>query len=534
MSPTSEHSEARPTVDIILGQVAPDLALTPGPSQRWDGEPVPLSARRLLPPFPVDALPPWVGDMVGALAESTQTPPDLAGCLALACLATAAGGRAVVDVRPDWIEPTNLFAVVAMPPGSRKSAVFAAMTAPLLSAERAMQENSAPARARADIEAKAARARANQTAHVAESAYGSEHSDKALAEAEAAAMAASELTVPPVPRLVADDITPEAAASLLAEQHGRLAVLSAEGGIFTTLAGRYSGTPNLEVFLKGHAGDLLAVDRKGRDREYVEHAALTLGLAVQPGVLTDIAKMPGFHSRGLLARILYSIPTSTVGRRKIGAPPTPEPIAATYRTNLRALVLTLADWTDPAVLPVTPAANDVVLHLEEVIEPRLHPEHGDLAPITEWASKHIGATIRIAGLLHLATHRDATRRPIGPDTIHNAARIGTYYLGHALAVFDLMGSDPMVDDARHVLDWITRTRTAHFTRRELFRAMPRGRFAKVGDLDPVLDLLDQHGYIRPRPDAQPRPTGGRPPSPTYDVHPAVTEPPELTQPQGAR
>ena len=40
-----------------------------------------------------------------------------------------------------------------------------------------------------------------------------------------------------MPRLVADDITPEAAASLLAEQGGRLAVLSAEGGIFTTLAG---------------------------------------------------------------------------------------------------------------------------------------------------------------------------------------------------------------------------------------------------------------------------------------------------------
>ena len=133
--------------------------------------------------------------------------------------------------------------------------------------------------------------------------------------------------MPPVPRLVADDVTPEAAASLLAEQGGRLAVLSAEGGIFATLAGRYSGTPNLEVFLKGHAGDLLVVDRKGRDHEYVEHPALTLGLAVQPEVLTDIAAMPGFRGRGLLARILYALPPPpSAGARSAPRPhPNPSP-----------------------------------------------------------------------------------------------------------------------------------------------------------------------------------------------------------------
>lgn len=86
----------------------------------------------------------------------------------------------------------------------------------------------------------------------------------AFADGSSAALAAEEITVPVLPRLVADDVTPEAVASLLAEQGGRLAVLSAEGGILATLAGRYSGAPNLEVFLKGHAGDLLRVDRKGR------------------------------------------------------------------------------------------------------------------------------------------------------------------------------------------------------------------------------------------------------------------------------
>lgn len=54
----------------------------------WD-EPVPLTARRQLPAFPVHALPAWLGDMVAGVAEETQTPADLAGCLALGVIATA-------------------------------------------------------------------------------------------------------------------------------------------------------------------------------------------------------------------------------------------------------------------------------------------------------------------------------------------------------------------------------------------------------------------------------------------------------------
>ena len=497
----------------------------------WDWEPVPLTARRLLPAFPVDVLPSWVGDMVVGVAEFTQTPPDLAGCLALACLATATGGRAVVEVRPGWREPTNLFTVVALPPGARKSPVFTALVGPLFAAEAILQETTAPTRARAEVEAKAARAHAVEAEKIAENAYATEHGAKAIADAGAAKNAADDLAAPAVPRLVADDVTPEAAASLLAEQGGRLAVLSAEGGIFTTLAGRYSGAPNLEAFLKGHAGDHLIVDRKGRPSERIKHPALTLGLAVQPEVLAEIAAMPGFRGRGLLARILYAIPASTVGRRRIGTPPPAEYVSAAYATNLRSLVLNLADWTDPAVVLLTPAANDAVLHLEETLEPRLHPDHGDLAPIVDWASKYVGAIVRLAGLIHIADNpHHGWKHPISADTITAATRLGTYYLGHALAVFDLMGADPMVDNARHVIDWITRTSTRTFTRRDLYRAMPRGRFRKVTDLDPVLDLLIAHGHIRLALGTAPGPAGGRPTSPIYEVHPRVTELPQLTKP----
>jgi hypothetical protein len=370
--------------------------------------------------------------------------------------------------------------------------------------------------------AKKVAARAAERATIAAANAAGEAQTHAIADASAAALAAEAITVPVLPRLVADDITPEAAASLLAEQGGRLAVLSAEGGIFATLAGRYSATgPNLEVFLKGHAGDLLRVDRKGRPPEHVDAPALTLGLAIQPEVLADIARMPGFRGRGLLARLLYAVPENTVGRRRVGAPPVPEAVAAAYSASLQAMVVSLHEWTDPAVLPLTPDGNAAVLALEADVEPRLAPGTGEFGQHADWGSKLAGAVVRIAGLIHLAAHlRDGWGRPVTDQTIGAARKLGRYFAVHALAAFDAMGADPKVDDARTVYTWLARTRPESFTRRDAYRAMPRGRFAKVTDLDPALDLLEQHGWIRQRPAPDHR-GPGRPPSPAYDVCPQL-------------
>jgi hypothetical protein len=512
-------------VETAVASVIEALDYTGGP--KWD-PPTPLSARRALPAFPVDALPGWVADQVAAVAEFTQTPPDLAGCIALAALSTAAGGRAIVEIRPGWREPLNIFTAVAMPPGSRKSAVFAAMTAPLLEAERQLVDRTRPQLIEADLARRTAQRDAERYATNAANSTNPQARAEALAMATDAALAADTMTVPALPRLIADDVTPEAAASLLAEQGGRLAVLSAEGGIFGTLAGRYAGgMPSLEVFLKGHAGDLLRVDRKGRPAEHIPRPALTLGLALQPDVLRDIAHIAGFRGRGLLARILYSLPENTVGHRRIGAPVVPPQVKAVYGRHLRSLVLTLAGRSEPAILALTAAADTRMLALEAALEPRL-AEHGELGHIADWASKLNGAIARLAGLLHLAIHlRDGWAVPIGTSAVDNAAALGDYYLTHALAVFDHMGADPTVEDARAILDWMNRCNRSRFTRRELFRGVSSTRFRKVTDLDRPLNLLEQHDYIRRG--AAPPPTGGRPAAPPYDVNPHTAEPAHIWQ-----
>jgi replicative DNA helicase len=518
------HSDADPAV---LAHLAGELADTTadGIDGRGWALPVPFGATGGTPAFPVEVLPGWLGDYVAAVATATQTPPDLAGMLALAVLATVAAGAVEVQPRPGWREPLCLFVAIGMDAGARKSSVFTALTRPVAEFERQQATAALPA----ITETITLRRIADQAAAHAEAAASKAPADlqeERQAEAIARAAEAANLIVPPVPRWLVDDATPEALAGLLAT-YGRIALLSPEGDVFDQMAGRYNqqAGPNLGVYLKGHAGDLLKVDRRGRPPEYVERPCLTIGLAVQPEVLRGLAGRPGFGGRGLLARFLYSLPQSLVGRRDPGAPPVPQAMADRYAVELQALAASLtipASDDGPAMVALDEEASELLLGFERDLEPRLAANSGDLAHLAGWAAKLAGATCRLAALLHLAGHlRDGWAQPIGAETFGGAIRLADYLIEHARAVFDLMGTDPRIEDARWLLNWIDRTNRTQFSRRDAHRAAPRGRFTKATDLEPALRLLEEHGYLRrvdPEPSQDPR-GRGRPASPRFLVNP---------------
>jgi len=413
------HSDAHPAV---LAEVADKLADPTTATQgghRWE-PPVPFGATGSPPPpFPVEVLPGWLGEYVAAVATATQTPPDLAGMLALAVLATVAAGAVEVQPQPGWREPLCLYVAVGMDAGTRKSSVFTALTQPVAEFERQQAAVALPA----ITETVTLRRIADQAVGAAEAAASKASIDQQKerqAEAIARAAEAANLIVPPVPRWLVDDATPEALAGLLAT-YGRIALLSPEGDVFDQMAGRYnqSAGPNLGVYLKGHAGDLLKVDRRGRPPEYVQRPCLTIGLTVQPDVLRGLADRPGFRGRGLLARFLYSLPPSLVGRRQPGAPPVPQAVADRYTLELQTLAasLTITASDDPTVLTLDPSAGELLLDRERDLEPRLAAGSGDLTHLAGWAAKLAGATCRLAALLHLAEHlRDGWARPISANT----------------------------------------------------------------------------------------------------------------------
>ena len=202
---------------------------------------------------------------VTELAEATQTDPAMAGTSALTVLAACIGGHAKIQVRPGWLEPLCIFTNTIARPAERKSAVQESMVAPLHDAEATMSLAGGIERLTLQDELDMAKKIVDQlnkaAVNAATKAASPDATDEDKKTAAAAAQAAKdakaamrEIQVPVIPRLLADDVTPEATASLLADHGGRIAIISAEGGIFDTIAGRYAKTVNLDVFLKGHSG----------------------------------------------------------------------------------------------------------------------------------------------------------------------------------------------------------------------------------------------------------------------------------------
>lgn len=483
-------------------------------------DPIPLTGSQPRPTFPTTALPSVLEQMVTALAEATQTDPAMAGTTVLTVIAAAVGGRAEIEIRSGWREGLNLFTATIAGPGERKSAVQAALTRPLRDQEAVMAVEGAAARKEAETLRHIAEKSADRAKAVAARAEGADK-DRLHAEAVASAQMAEAMTVPAVPRILADDVTGEAAASLLCEQGGRLAIISAEGGIFDVIAGRYSSNiPQLDVWLKGHAGDPLRVDRKGRDPEYIPRPALTVGLMIQAEVLAAIGRNGTFRGRGLLARFLYALPTSKVGRRRAGAAPVPDQIAASYATLISSLAQDFHACADPAILRLDPHAAQGVIALEEAVEPQLAGS-GGLGSLADWGAKYVGAILRIAGLLHLAEHGEPGHRiPVSLGTLIRAQRIGTYYKHHAVAAFDQMRLDQTIAEAHYLLDVLTRLNVTSVSRRDLFTAVSRGRFRRAADLDPAINVLIEHGWLAEIP-TEPPGGRGRPPSPRWYVHPSA-------------
>jgi hypothetical protein len=485
---------------------APPAAAEPG----WE-VPVPLTQASPPPPFPIEVFPGWLADMVTAVARFNQVDLAMAGAVALSVLSACAGGRLEVEALPGWREPTNLFIAVVAEPGERKSPVHGALTAPLLAAEQSL----AAAREPLAREADALRDIANRNAEQAKSLAAKatpEKREELIAQAVAAALAAEAITVPTLPRLFADDATPEALTSLMAGNGGRMALLSDEGGIFDHLAGRYSSAPNLDPYLKGHAGQPMRVDRKGRDAEFIARPALTVGVMIQPSVLRRFGANPDMAGRGLVARFLFVLPTSLAGWRETDPDPIPEPVTARYVERVHGLAATLAEWEDPAVIPLTDTARAARSEFAAEVEVQFR-DGGSLRDMPEWGNKLVGTTLRVAGLLHMAHHPgDGWRKPLDADRVRDAVRLAGFFAAHYRAATNTIATDPAANTARYVLSVLTDPAKPMpaFTRRELHRRIAR-QVPTAAAVAAVLDTLSAYGWIR-----QPEP--GR-----YELHPRAAE-----------
>ena len=94
----------------------------------------------ILPELPRGIFPPWAESFIEAVAESTETPRELAAMMELGTIATASQRKFIVQVQPGYTEPLNLWPTPALPSGNRKTQVLHAVTRAL----RQWSRNSSP------------------------------------------------------------------------------------------------------------------------------------------------------------------------------------------------------------------------------------------------------------------------------------------------------------------------------------------------------------------------------------------------------
>lgn len=483
----------------------------------------PLEELEQPPPFPVTALPKPLKDYALALAESYQVPVDLPACLMISACAAAVSKSHIVQLKPDWHEPLNLYVVISMPPASRKSPIFKAIMQPIEDFERNLKREILPRITQRDEEIELYREQIKQALRVAAKA---EPDDQIQLMQEIKELKAKEPKSLRAPRLIVDDVTPERLVGLLCENGGRIAILSAEGGIFDIMGGRYHNKqPVIDAYLKGHSGDTIRTDRIGREAEYIEAPALTLGLTVQPEKLREVLSHSTFRGRGLTARFLYSQPPSLLGKRAIDTQPVLPLIRIAYDNMLKRLFrlttpMDIALPINPAILGLSGEATKLFRDYCRVIENKLGESQSNL--FTDWLGKLPGAVGRISAIFHCITHPD---HPASCSIEHYhlfaAIEIGEYLEEHARHVFNIPESDPLTLNAKRTVKWIHKYNLARFQAREAFKALKSQQLPTMDNFWPILNLLRERNYIRPLP--QPERLGpGQKPSPAFKVHPELS------------
>lgn len=498
----------------------------------WD-PPIPIP-QHTLPAFPTDLLGESLAQWVRAQGASLNVSDDLLAFSALGSISTSLGGRVRIHVKDGWEDENVCLYLLGLADSSaRKTPALDAASAPLRERIGELREE-----LRAGVEEN------DQLIRIAEQEMAAVERSVAQGKAEKADAHAVLDTLrdlrekPALPKALVGDVTLEALGKVMGENGGRMGLLESEAGFFKACAGLYgNGRADITLVLKAYSGTGHEIDRVGRGHTWMPQTALTLALIIQPGVVEHLEKdNPEFKSSGFLNRFLYALP-SPMPPGSFDTPGVPGPIGQRHCDRIRNLVDHV--WTAETIrtLQLTQGARKRFAEFYNQVE-QDKVDGGKLHDISEWAGKLCGQIARLAACLSL--YDDYAASEITEDAMTRALGLAPYLIAHARAAFSLMSRDG--DGGRKllrdILDRLPQLLADDFTVtvrkiRESFKGRRATGSSGAVDAEAIkeaLDELEELGWVAEIP-APPRKPGqrGQRPSPKYDVHPWVYDPPEEEQ-----
>jgi len=398
----------------------------------------------------------YVRSYLAALSRSTQTPIEMPATLGLAIASAAVCNVARVRGHGDHIEPAPIWVLVLSEPATRKSAVLSELLAPVVTWEKRRAVELAPtilaAVQRRKIDEKRLKALEDGAARTGNPRESSDLADEAVRLSQA--MQADPIPAPPV--LLASEPTPEALSRQMAANQGRALLASAEADVLDIVQGRYSGSRNYGILLKGHAGDAVRAQRVGRKGETIDNPALAVALCVQPQAVREMWADPHAQGRGLLARFAVVLPLDRVGRRDVRPPCVPEAVRAEWRAAIDRL-LSFEPGDELLTVGLDSRADALYHDFQRRTEAALGT--GDLAERRAWGGKLCGLVLRIALTLHALETWATAGRPddfplIDPMTMAAAISWGDYLAAAELHARRKLCESEDDRKARQLVEWI--------------------------------------------------------------------------------
>jgi hypothetical protein len=270
--------------------------------------------------FPLEVFPEKIREYVLAVAAFLVIDVNLAAMATLGALSIAAQRRLRIEILPHVWQPMVLQIIIFACSGERKSPLFKQVQAPIYDYQRQQRENHA----------------ARVTALQGEIALAKRAEDQ-----ERVADLERELReLPPPFFTVLQDVTPEMAVRMMADNAESMALVSDDGKLLENFAGRYrSGVDQLDIILKGWDASPYYYARVGAGMKVLESPRLGYLLATQYKHLRDLNddRKP-FRERGAMARILpFVAKPRTEVREPLFGPPVPSALRDEYHrvmTNL--------------------------------------------------------------------------------------------------------------------------------------------------------------------------------------------------------
>ncbi len=379
------------------------------------------AAREEPNPFPLDAMPKAIQEIVSHWHQVYRRPTDFHGSSIIAAASAAIGNAFHVEHVAGSVQPLAVWTVIVGPPSSAKSPIMRTCMRPLFDKEDAHRKNL--------------------------------DDDLAQWELDKAAAAQSKAREPARPQLeqrIVSDATIESLIKVLMQSKcwkGVIAFKDEFMGLIKGMNAYKTSGQDLEHFLSMWSGMPIMLNRSGMEfAGYVKAPFVAVLGAIQPGILNGLTD-GGKIANGFLYRLLFAFPESVKIPLPSGELPRKEVYERYARIIARLNDLPGSGDRTPTVLrmnaPAFKAYERHKTHIEQEIINKTDDEN-----IQSLYGKMVDYTLRLAaildllefvseaeeGFLKMLSHADMARHTIGAASVHRAIKLSEYFTRNSIRI----------------------------------------------------------------------------------------------------